>query len=80
MLDGQAGERELSGCVFSNYLWAGFKVEVRCCVCARTRMDRAAESRFDEEPRDLVGLTVFVKDHGEGEVLEFARARIGASS
>eukprot|EP01043_Picozoa_sp_COSAG02_P030005 COSAG02_NODE_1895_length_10468_cov_4.296268_3_plen_52_part_00 len=50
------------------------------CVYARARMYRAVESRFDEEPRDLVGLTVFVKDHGEGKVLEFARARIGASS
>ncbi len=50
------------------------------CVCLCVGARGAADSRFDEEPRDLVGLTVFVKDHGKGEVLDFARARIGASS
>ena len=35
MLDGQAGERELSGCVFSNYLWVS---KLKCAaVCARAR-------------------------------------------
>ena len=32
------------------------------------------------EPRDLVGKTVFVKEHGLGGVLEFAKSRIGSSS
>lgn len=38
-----------------------------------------AEDRFDDEPRDLIGKTVFVKDHGQGQVLDFSKARIGSS-
>jgi hypothetical protein len=41
----------------------------------RVALVATAEGRFDDEPRDLVGLTVFVKEYGEGDVLEYSKAR-----
>ena len=58
------GKRER---IFLKEMARGFKLRVALVA--------TAEGRFDDEPRDLVGLTVFVKEYGEGDVLEYSKAR-----